>query len=279
MDVRLTGTEREVLEALISHNALCEEVSLSDLAEECHVAKSTVVKTLQKLGYEGFQDYVYSHQATSSIHSARVLPRHVVEGSFSQAVEDLAACIARCRGKGNVAYAGGEPGASLAAYVSRKLNMFGLPVCPSYDAVLFKALSPNAGVMFLFLRPPVHAVQMRDEVRTAYEGLLERVKRLGFYTVAFVDAFFDEGVTSVDTLIKIAGDRSTAMNMYPVKVLMLFEAALGCYAERWQAERSQERVGMAPGALDSLAPSGRVLREARVSTMRGVTDGTEGRHG
>ncbi len=279
MDVRLTGTEREVLEALIAHNALCEETSLAELAEECHVAKSTVVKTLQKLGYEGFQDYVYSHQATSSIQGARILPRHVVEGSFSQAVEELAASIARCRGKGSVAYSGGEPGASLAAYVSRKLNMFGLSVCPSYDAVLFKALSSNAGVMFFFLRPPVHAVQMKDEVRAAYEGLLGRVQQLGFHTVAFVDAFFDEGVAGVDTLIKIAGDRSTAMNMYPVKVLMLFEAALGCYAERWQDVRSHAVVGAALDALGVALSDGRDLRAPRTPGLQGDADETEGRHG
>ena len=58
----LTHAERAVVTALNAHITRNEEVSLTELAQECHVAKSTVVKTLQRLGYQGFEEFRYNYR-------------------------------------------------------------------------------------------------------------------------------------------------------------------------------------------------------------------------
>ena len=96
---KLTDTEREIIEKLFASNAVREEISLTELAASCHVAKSTVIKTVKKLGFSGFKDYLYAYQTSSNIHNTRVLPKQVTEGGFDLAVAlpyiDVAIKLAR----------------------------------------------------------------------------------------------------------------------------------------------------------------------------------------
>ncbi len=59
MAQRLSPLERQIMQSLVAHISQNEEVSLTELAEECHVSKSSVVKMVQKLGYRGFEDLTY----------------------------------------------------------------------------------------------------------------------------------------------------------------------------------------------------------------------------
>ena len=57
--VKLTDIENDILHCInvkITNNI---RVSLTDVANECHVAKSTVVKLSKKLGYSGFVEMYY----------------------------------------------------------------------------------------------------------------------------------------------------------------------------------------------------------------------------
>lgn len=244
---KLTDTEREIIEKLFASNAVREEISLTELARSCHVAKSTVVKTVKKLGFSGFTDYLYAYQASSSIHSTRVLPKHVTEGDFDQAVATLADCLEQCRGKSNVCYSGGDPAAgAVAAAISRKLNMFRLTSTPSYDYVLFDSLAPNAGVMFFFLQEVPPSDKNYVNVRPAYESLLSYAVRHGFTTVALIDAGFPDDLSYIDVAIKLARTPSPILRMFPVKVLMLFENALSVYSAR-MADRMRQDEGRKRG--------------------------------
>ena len=55
--VHLSELERAVFRHISQHVAQNEEITLTELAEECHVAKGTVIKAVQKLGYRGFNDF------------------------------------------------------------------------------------------------------------------------------------------------------------------------------------------------------------------------------
>lgn len=71
---RFSPLERQILQALTSHISQNEEVSLTALAEECHVSKSSVVKAVQKLGYRGFSDLSYHVRFNAQTSSGSLLP-------------------------------------------------------------------------------------------------------------------------------------------------------------------------------------------------------------
>ena len=228
---KLTDTEREIIEKLFASNAVREEISLTELAASCHVAKSTVIKTVKKLGFSGFKDYLYAYQTSSNIHNTRVLPKQVTEGGFDLAVALLADCLERCRGKRNICYSGGDPIiGTVADYVNRKLNMFRIASVSSYDYVTFDSLAPKAGVMFFFLQAVPESDKNYVNVRPAYEGLLAYAAQHGYTTVAIIDAGFPDDLPYIDVAIKLAREPGATMQMFPVKVLMLFESALAAYS-------------------------------------------------
>ncbi len=228
---KLTDTEREIIEKLFASNAVREEISLTELAASCHVAKSTVIKTVKKLGFSGFKDYLYAYQTSSNIHNTRVLPKQVTEGDFDLAVALLADCLERCRGKRNICYSGGDPIiGTVADYVNRKLNMFRIASVSSYDYVTFDSLAPKAGVMFFFLQAVPESDKNYVNVRPAYEGLLAYAAQHGYTTVAIIDAGFPDDLPYIDVAIKLAREPGATMQMFPVKVLMLFESALAAYS-------------------------------------------------
>lgn len=228
---KLTDTEREIIEKLFASNAVREEISLTELAASCHVAKSTVIKTVKKLGFSGFKDYLYAYQTSSNIHNTRVLPKQVTEGDFDLAVALLADCLERCRGKRNICYSGGDPIiGTVADYVNRKLNMFRIASVSSYDYVTFDSLASKAGVMFFFLQAVPESDKNYVNVRPAYEGLLAYAAQHGYTTVAIIDAGFPDDLPYIDVAIKLAREPGATMQMFPVKVLMLFESALAAYS-------------------------------------------------
>lgn len=228
---KLTDTEREIIEKLFASNAVREEISLTALAASCHVAKSTVIKTVKKLGFSGFKDYLYAYQTSSNIHNTRVLPKQVTEGDFDLAVALLADCLERCRGKRNICYSGGDPIiGTVADYVNRKLNMFRIASVSSYDYVTFDSLAPKAGVMFFFLQAVPESDKNYVNVRPAYEGLIAYAAQHGYTTVAIIDAGFPDDLPYIDVAIKLAREPGATMQMFPVKVLMLFESALAAYS-------------------------------------------------
>ena len=228
---KLTDTEREIIEKLFASNAVREEISLTELAASCHIAKSTVIKTVKKLGFSGFKDYLYAYQTSSNIHNTRVLPKQVTEGGFDLAVALLADCLERCRGKRNICYSGGDPIiGTVADYVNRKLNMFRIASVSSYDYVTFDSLAPKAGVMFFFLQAVPESDKNYVNVRPAYEGLLAYAAQHGYTTVAIIDAGFPDDLPYIDVAIKLAREPGATMQMFPVKVLMLFESALAAYS-------------------------------------------------
>ena len=234
---KLTETERAIVEHLYAHRALSEDLSLAGLAAECHVAKSTIIKTLQKLGFSGFQDYLYAYQTRSSVNSDNVLPERVVEGDLAEAAETLADCLERCEGRYNVCHSGIESEAApIAEHLSRKLNMLGLTSTTSYDYATFDAHASHAGVMFfLFERLPKQAEALSNVSEPALESLVSYASGRGFTTVGFIDADSPLVLPSLDVGIRLAATYDGPVNLFAVKVLMLFEEALATYSARLAA--------------------------------------------
>lgn len=152
-----TAVEQTIIDALVRHSALREEITLSALASECHVAKSTVIKTVQKLGFRGFKDFVYTYKLSSSVRPDRLLPERIVDGNIDESADILANHFFRFSTTKNFIHLGGrELVAPIAQYVSRKLAMFDIFAPATYDYALMEQNRLPHGFALLFPRTPPH---------------------------------------------------------------------------------------------------------------------------
>lgn len=225
--------EEEILRCLSAHIAQNDEISLTELASECHVAKSTVVKAVQKLGYKGFEDLTYSVRFNAQGSDGNLLPRAVVNGEYALQVDMLSRCFVNGEGRRNFVFSGDRrTGRLLALYVSRKLAMFDI-FCPaSYDYAMASASSQPSGVAFFCFHRELPGKERLGQQEGFAQGMLRSAQEAGFRIVAFTDnderlACGKDGLT-----FRISDNDGTGADLYVAKVLMLFEAALSRYAQQ-----------------------------------------------
>lgn len=225
--------ERQVLQAIIAHVSQNEEISLTELADECHVSKSTVVRAVQKMGYRGFSDLTRSVRLSAQTSADALLPRAVTLGSLDAEVEALARCLTRCRGKRNLMFSGDcRLGALLAAYMSRKLAMFDIFAPASYDYAMTTPGRLPVGVAFFCFHRELPGRRHLGQQEGYGEGMLRAARDAGFYVVLFSDSReADVAPGMVDLAVHIAPNDGIAADLYAARVIIVFEAALARYAQ------------------------------------------------
>lgn len=222
----LTPLEHDIIQLLTQHISCNQEVSLTELAEECHVAKSTVVKAVQKLGYGGFGDLTYNVRLNAQS-AGGLLPRKPVAGDLDDQVESLARLLWSCRDKHSILFSGDHrTGAPLSTYMCRKLAMFGVFASASYDYLMVEqhALDPGAAIFFFHRELPGRA----DWGQSAGygEGMLRAAREAGFSIVAFSDDRDKTVQGCAELLIPIEENDDSGADLYMTRVLMVFEMAL-----------------------------------------------------
>lgn len=240
---RLTQTERAIFDELAATGSDVDETSLTELASRCHVAKSTVVKTVQKLGFKGYGDYVTTRRLDLSVRRGHLLPRQVVEGDVDEAVERLATCFQTCEGRKSIAFSlGSYPASFLASSLTRKLNMFDVFAVSSYDNIMFDGRRFEPGYVFLFLHEGVSDRAAGTTSKQSFSHLFGLAHKTGYRIAVFLDSSLEDAHENYDTLADevflIASDRNTNLDFYTVRVLMLIEMALESYSTRvdWSGE-------------------------------------------
>lgn len=232
---RPSPLERDIIQALTRHISQNEEVSLTELADECHVAKSTVVKAVQKLGFRGFGDLTYSARFNAQERGG-LLPRRLVEGDSEAVARELAERFERCRGRHNLIFSGDRRlSAPLASYMSRKLAMFDIFATPSYDYAMVRAARGNGaagpqgtgpgGFALFFFHRELPAQRGLGQQPGFGEGMFAAAEAAGFQVIVFSD---DERALQdrADLLVRISPNGEADVDLYAVKALMLFEMAL-----------------------------------------------------
>ena len=225
-----TRLEEQIVRTLAAHITRNDEVSLTELALECHVAKSTVVKAVQKLGYHGFGDLSRSVRLNARAGDGTLLPRVTVEGDARLAVRRLSACLRRCEGRRNFIFSGDRrTGRLLATYMSRKLAMFDILAPASYDYDLARRETLPCGIAFFCTHQELPGRLVMGQQEGYGEGMMHAARSAGFSIVAFSD---DERRRwePDDTVISIAPSPDGREDRYMPKVLMTFEQALAAYA-------------------------------------------------
>lgn len=226
-----SALERQILQAVLAHITQNEELSLTELAEECHASKSTVVKAVQKLGYHGFTDLTRSVRLNTQTGPNTLLPRAIVRGNPEHQIDLFARQLARFRHRKNFIFSGDRRcGALLAAYMSRKLAMFDIFAPASYDyAITFRrSLEPGAAIFCFHREAPRYAHLGQQE---GYgEGMLHAAKKAGFFIIALTDEEAGEPHPDIDLELAIAPNEGAGGDFFATRVIVLFENALERFA-------------------------------------------------
>lgn len=229
--VRLSELERAVFHRISQHIAQNEELTLTELAEECHVAKGTVIKAVQKLGYRGFNDFTRSVRLNVQSSDTALLPRRIVDDDPDYEAERLAQTILRCRGASNFIFSGDRRCAAvIASYMSRKLASFCIFAPPSYDYAMTEPFDLDPGVAYFFFHKELPGREGRGQGPGYGKGMLAAARRAGFYIVVISDDRARATETEADMIIPISQNEGLEADMFVSRVIVLLEKALTVYS-------------------------------------------------
>lgn len=229
--VHLSELERAVFRHISQHVAQDEEVTLTELAEECHVAKGTVIKAVQKLGYRGFNDFACNVRLNAQSSDTMLLPRRIVEGDADAQAKSLAHVFLACWGKANFIFSGDRRCAALiASYMSRKLASFGLSVPPSYDYAMADPCGLEPGVAFFYFHKELPGREGRGQADDYGKGMLSTARRAGFFIVVVSDDRRRASDTDADMVVPVAQNDGLETDMFVSRVIVLLEKAFAVYS-------------------------------------------------
>lgn len=85
----LTNVEKEIVHKLQYHITMGKKVTLANLAQECHVAQSTIVKMSKKMGYSGFVEMYYQMRHKQQNQACGFMQDDLIEGDMHEVILGL----------------------------------------------------------------------------------------------------------------------------------------------------------------------------------------------
>ena len=219
--------ERTVIQHIVSHISQNRELTLTDIAEQCHVSKSTVIKALQKLGYRGFSDFHRDVRLGARSSNDALLPSRVTRLPIEEEAKVLSNLLYRHKEDRNFIFKSDRrSGDLLANYLSRKLSLFGI-LCPAtYDySIVDTVMGRPPGLAIFCFHKELPGKTHLGQQEGYGAGLLEAARGAGFDIVVISDLSKDEPHEET-TAISIVRDQDITVDLYATRVLMLFEQTL-----------------------------------------------------
>lgn len=224
--IQLTSSEERILSTLQNRISLRQPTSLENLAAECYVAKSTIIKLAKRLGYDGFVEmyhYYRNRQAPSTQNDTMPFENDLVVGDLRTTLRELALKLLEyedCKiilcttGAGTMI-----DNEMLGQCIARKMNLLDLIAFPSYDYLMAQPPRREKGIAFFL-----------DISNKKKSSMLELTRREGFYLVGFSDQADSEAKTDMDYFVQLVKTEYRDANFYFSKLLIFFEMLLSEYA-------------------------------------------------
>lgn len=231
--VEFTEIENVIMHKLnyrISNN---EKVTLTMLSDECHVAKSTVVKFAKKLGYSGFIEMYYQmkEQYRAKNMAEFTFADSIVDGDIHEVLHELTKLLYTHRHAKNFVNAYNRDD-MLSSYVARKLMMFDIFAPSTYDFAMVKNPYLTKG-MALF-------IDLRSNRPFVVKDIMKLSKEQGYFIVAFSDEKLDWAKEYVGYFVKIKKTEFFNTNFFEAKVIMLMEMLLSEYSRRYYVDIEEQ---------------------------------------
>lgn len=226
----LTAIENDILHCLNVRIANNEKVTLPQLAEECHVAKSTIIKLSKKLGYSGFVEMYYQLHGKEKRKMLfdSSLDEILVEGNLQECVKKIANLLYQYKHCKNFVNSYGRDDI-LSAYISRKLMMFDLFAPSTYDFDMVKTVYLLKGIALF--------PDLRSKNPFEVKDIMKLAKEQGYYILAFSDQELTWEESYVDYFVKLKTTEYKTADFFQAKMIMLIELVLSEFSNQYYSEK------------------------------------------
>ena len=231
--MKLTEVESMIFSKLQMHVNMQEVISLAKLADECHVAQSTIIKMAQKMGYSGFVELRYqliSEQTKNTINQPHLMS-NLILGDADTIVDSLLQFIIKNKNEKNIIHK--SIGIDiLGNYISRKLAFFDIFAPATYDYTMTSNFRIGKGfIIFPDTRP------------NSFEYILPMLqlsKQEGYKLIAFGEEKNEWLETNCDLYIRVPKTPYKDADMYPVKLIILFELIFSKLATKLEEDKNEK---------------------------------------
>lgn len=216
---KLTDIEQDILIHIQKYTSSGRKITLNILAEELHVAPSTVVKLAKKIGYTGFTDMNYQMRSTAQKQTA--FEKGLIEGNLDEVIGELANLLIQHENDKNLVIIPGESD-YLEKYISRKLQMFDIFAPDTYDYSMVDNPRLEKGIAFI----------VSDSYELGDYEIVRQAKQQGYYFVVLAKDRFHMSLNYADMKIIFQKTEYKSADFFGAKVIVLIEKMLSEFAKR-----------------------------------------------
>ncbi len=219
----MTEIENLIMDTMLKNITQNKNVSLKELAKQCHVADSTIVKLSKKLGYSGYIEMYYHYLNNNNVKTSEdVFNENLVVGNLNEVVRDFASVILEHAKDKNV-ISDGTKNPLLGLYLPRKLRLFDIFAAYSYDYELLDVIHFKPGMYIL--------IQKRISNDMALNEMLKIAIKKGYHIVLITYGMNDFIYSDfVDMTIQIQEDVASPIDLWEPKVLVFLEKVFAEYS-------------------------------------------------
>lgn len=227
METKLTDLEKEIINRLVTYIDMEKEVNLSILAKECHVVKSTVVKTAKKLGCTGFVELYYQlkkeHREKQKKKGVQLQKNLLIE-DLEESLDKVAELLHENRHRKNVVISF-KATSEVGNYLARKLMMLDLFAPASYDYDITTSPTMEHGVFFL--------IDIKIEVDDTLKEALKVKEEKGYKLVVLSERDQKWLRKASDIYLQIKETKYNNANFTEAKAIIFCELLLAHYSQKY----------------------------------------------
>lgn len=215
---KISDLEMEVIQQIQKHITLKEKISLNDLAQECHVSKSTIVKLAKKLGYSGYVEMV--HKMHNEQEWTDPFRTDLIDGDLEWTVRKLAQKLHEFSGCKNI-IAKSPFGDYVCSYYSRKLQMFDIFATDTYDYGMVLQSRQKKGFALFF---------SQTDMVSNYSELMRLAQKSGYYILVFAVDPMNPLIRYADYHVIFKSNTYKTADFFHAQLIVLLEMVLSEYS-------------------------------------------------
>ena len=220
----MTEIENSIMDTMLANITQNKNVGLKELAKQCHVADSTIVKLSKKLGYSGYIEMYYHYLNENVTGPAKdVFNENLIIGNLSEEIHKFASVIFEHSKDKNV-ISDGLRNPVLGLYLARKLRLFDIFAAYSYDYALLDVMHFKPGMYVLIQKRVSNDMPLNEMLKIA-------IKK--GYHIILITSEIDNFMYSdfVDMTIQIQEDNTSPIDLWEPKVIVFLEKVFAEYSQ------------------------------------------------
>lgn len=230
---KLTEVEKEIMRVLQTHISLYRKIHLNDLAGECHVAESTIIKLAKKLGYSGYVEMYYKLYGKRKQNISFEFSNYdyLIEHNFEEQVEAISELLHYYRNCKILVVSYGKSD-YIRDYFVKKLCMFDFIASGTYDYDMIRNPRLERGIAFVL----DGNTQNQHTLKTISDVAINE----GYNIVSFSQVSNKAIEKGAHMNIVLSESKYKTADFFMAKVVIFIELLLSTYAKKYLNTKAGE---------------------------------------